>query len=405
MLPFCSHCDTSEMNINFRPVFNRKNQLNTDGKAPIEIRVYQNRIRKFIGLGISVTPNQWDEKKLEVKKHPQAEELNERIKETIRDLENLRLKHKVSGKTLSIQNITNEKSKTFQSFYEFVKNEIANDQTLAEKTKISHNNLLNKLAEFNKSANIFFNDLTYAYVNDFLNFLRKENYADQTVHKHHKNLKRYIELGIKKGYYDQKNPCKEIKVRIQQKKREVLTFEEIKKIEELDLEKFEPKVNIVRDIFLFACYTGLRISDATNLKTGYVKQDKEGYSLDFVTIKVNKRAEIPLHSLFKSGSSKLSKPETILEKYFDKKNEFIFPKLSEQYINRHLKLLASITNIPVNVTFHTARHSFGTYMASKIPLPQLMFLMQHSDIKTTMVYINTNQELVKQGLLKIDWEL
>src|SRR5947207_883485 len=104
-------------------------------------------------------------------------------------------------------------------------------------------------------------------------------------------------------------------------------------------------------MFLFACYTGLRISDVTNLKTEYVKKDK-GYSLDFMTIKVNKRAEIPVHSLFKVKESSLSRPEMILEKYYNKENKFILPKISEPYINRQLKVISSDAKIPIKVTFH-----------------------------------------------------
>jgi integrase len=394
------------MEVTFTTIFNRKSQLNQNGKAPIEIRIYQNRKRKFIGTGILIAPDEWDPKKQLVnKKHSMADELNERIKEKLRDLENLRLKHKVGGKNFSINSVSTEPdSNPSNSFLIFIKAEIEKDQTLSSKTKISHHNLINKLKEFKKNKDIFFADIDYTFVDDFMNFLRKQNYAINTVHKHHKNLKKYIELGIKKGFYDQKNPCKELRVRTEQKKRGILTWEEIKSIEELDLNNYESKISLVRDIFLFSFYTGLRISDATNLQTEYVKKDKEGYRLDFVTIKANKRAEIPLHILFKPAKSKLSKPEIILEKYFDKKNEFVFPRLSEPYINRQLKLLASLTEIPEKVTFHTARHSFGTYMAGKIPIPQLMFLMQHSDIKTTMIYVNINRELVKQGLLKIDWE-
>jgi integrase len=394
------------MKVTFTPVFNRKNYLNDHGKAIIEIIAYQNRKRKYISTGIFILPTEWNYKKQEIdKKHPHADVLNFQIRSMINNLEKSQLEFLIKEKPYSINSVDKHREQAKNvSFIDFVKTEILNNRTLTPKTKISHANMLNKLIEFRPKGTIFFEDIDFTFVDDFMNFLREENYAINTIHKHHKNLKKYIELGIKKGLYDQKNPCKEVKVKSELKKREVLTWDEVKKIEDSDLSKYEDKVSIVRDMFLFSFYTGLRISDATNLKTSYVKKDKEGYALDFLTIKVNKRAEIPLYRLFKSSGSKLSKPEMILEKYFDKKNEFLFPKLSEQYINRHLKLLTSIVNIPLNVTFHTARHSFGTFMASKIPLPQLMFLMQHSDIKTTMVYVNTNQELVKQGLLKVDWE-
>jgi site-specific recombinase XerD len=394
------------MKANFTSVYNRKDKLNKHGKAPIEIRMYQSRNRRYISTGIYVTPNEWDEKRLEInKKCTDFELLNFQIKALISKYEKAQVEHTIKGKSFSINTLEN-KTETFLngSFIEFVKEEIRTSQILGASTKKSHTNTVNKLLDFTKTTDIRFDEINYTFIDNFLNYLRKGNQAINTVHKQHKTLRKYIEIAIKKGYYDLPNPCKDIKVKTEQKKRDVITITEIQALEKLDLHKFVDKVSIVRDLFLFSCYTGLRISDATNLKTEYVKKSKQGYELEFITIKVNKRAEIPLHSLFKKPKAKLSSPEAILEKYFNKKNEFVFPKLTEPFINSHLKVIATEAKIPINLTFHTARHSFGTYMASKIPLPQLMYLMQHSDIKTTMMYVNMNQELVKQGLLKVDWK-
>lgn len=393
------------MKANFTSVFNRKDKLNKQGKAPIEIRMYQNRKRRYISTGIYITPSQWDEKRLEInKKRNDFELLNYQIQQLISKYEKAQVEHSIKGKSFSINTLENKKEALLNgSFIEFVRDEIKSNQTLSPKTKVSHTNTINKLLGFTKSEDIKFEEVNYTFVDNFLNYLRKQKQAINTVHKQHKTLRKYIEIAIKKGYFDQSNPCKDIKVKTEQKKRDVLTLTEMQQLEKVDLHKFVDKVSIVRDMFLFSCYTGLRISDATNLKTEYVKKGKDGYELEFVTIKVNKRAEIPLHSLFKKPKEKLSSPEVILEKYYNKKNEFVFPKLTEPFINSHLKVIAAEAKIPLKITFHTARHSFGTYMASKIPLPQLMYLMQHSDIKTTMMYVNMNQELVKQGLLKVDW--
>jgi len=394
------------MNIKFAVVFNRKKKLNGKGQAPIEIQVYQDRKRKFISTGISVTPAQWDKKAKSINdKHNDYELLNIQIKAIINKLEKQQTEHILQDKPLSIGSLNIEKEKIKSlSFVEFIKKELENDQVLRVKTKASHNNTVNKLVEFKKGKDIYFTDIDYSFVDDFLNFLRKEGLSQNTVHKQHKNLKKHIDTAIKKGYYTQGNPCKQIKLRWEEKKREVLVLDEINAIEALDLSKYEPKLDEVRDLFLFSCYTGLRISDATHLKPEYFTKTQAGYELEFVTQKVNKRAQIPLHSLFKAKGKKKSKPEIILEKYYNAKKEFIFPKLPEPFINRHLKVLATLAGISIKVTFHTARHSFGTYMANKIPLPVLMVLMQHSDIKTTMTYVNTSQELVKQGLMKVAWD-
>ncbi|MBL0047500.1 MAG: site-specific integrase [Bacteroidetes bacterium] len=394
------------MKATFTPVFNRKKKLNANEKALVEIRMYQNRTRRFISTGILIKPEHWDSKNQEVnKKHPDAGLLNFQIGDLIHKYEKAQVAQSLKDKSFSIKSVGNKKTISHNgSFSEFMSHEIKANKLLTPKTKLSHSNTLNHLLKFTKQSDIKFEDINYAFLDKFLNYLREKKKAVNTIHKQHKNFKKYIELAINKEYYDEPNPCKKLIVKTEQKKRDVLTIEEIRAIEKVDLSKLEEKVNNVRDLFLFSCYTGLRISDVTNLRTDYIKHTKEGYELDFVTIKVNKQAEIPLHSMFKVEGEKLSAPEIILEKYYNKNADFLFPRLTEQFINRHLKVIATLANIPFKLTFHSGRHSFGTYMASKIPLPQLMYLMQHSDIKTTMVYVNTNQEMVKQGLLKVDWK-
>jgi len=394
------------MKVTFTIVFNRKNALNTEGKAPIEIVAYQNRKRKYFSTKISIAPNQWNARlKLINIKHPQANELNTQIQEMIKKIEKVQSDFFVREQTFTIDNMKREleKSQMSVSFIKFIKSEIANDKILTKSTIVSHNNLVNKLLEFSNGKDLSFSEVDYSFVDAFMNHLRGQGLAANTVHKQNKNLKKYINVAIKKGYLNS-NPCKEMKIKVDKTSRSVLTLDEIKKIETLNLKIFDKRISVVRDMFLFACYTGLRISDVTNLKPKFVKKDKRGYNLDFVTLKVNKHAIIPLHSLFKMAGDKKSKPEMLLEKYYDKSSESIFPNLTEPYINRHLKVIAEEAKIPVKVTFHTARHSFGTYMSTKIPLPQLMYLMQHSDIKTTMIYVNTSQEMVEKGLMKVDWE-
>lgn len=374
--------------------------------ALVEIRMYQNRQRRFISTGIHILPIQWDEKRLEVnRKHKDYELLNFQIKDQITKCESSQVEHTIKGKKFSINSIANKKEVEYNgSFVKFVRTELENDKLLTERTKVSHTNTLNKLIEFKGNENILFDDINYVFLDKFLNYLRGEKFAVNTIHKQHKNLKKFIEVAIKKCFMDGTNPCKDLKVKTEQKKRDVLTLEEMQKVANLDLSKYDEKLSIVRDIFLFSCYTGLRISDAINVKVTNIKKDKHGYELDILTQKVNKRAELPLYTLFKKPNSKHSLPEAIVIKYLNPKEEFLFPRLTEQYINRNLKVVAELVKLPFKVTFHTARHSFGTYMAAKIPLPQLMHLMQHSDIKTTMVYVNMNQEMVKQGLLKVDWD-
>ena len=198
-------------------------------------------------------------------------------------------------------------------------------------------------------------------------------------------------------------PYSNFKVATEKTRREVLTISEIELLEKLDLGDDQQSYRDVRNMFLFAFYTGLRISDVIRLDRSYVRTVDQGYMLDFNTFKAKKRAQLPLYNLF-PVQDQPSKPEQLLDHYLDQGFEKVFPSYSEPFINRHLKGLASLAGIRKKLTFHLARHSFGTYMASRIPLPTLQKLMQHSDIKTTMVYVNMNLEMVNDDLSKTRWD-
>jgi len=198
-----------------------------------------------------------------------------------------------------------------------------------------------------------------------------------------------------------KYPYRHFKIEREQKVREVLTIDEIKKIEELE---FDNKMyNVVRDMFLFGCYTGLRVSDLTTLKQKDVKNMDTGLELDFKSFKTGKRVQMPLRMLFPTDGIE-SKPECLLWKYLGDPRETVFPKRSEQVLNNYLKGIGDAIGTDKKIVFHLARHSFGTYMANKVPLPTLQKLLQHSEIKTTMIYVNMNQKMIKDNLGKINWE-
>ena len=127
-----------------------------------------------------------------------------------------------------------------------------------------------------------------------------------------------------------------------------------------------------------------------------------GWRLEFKTFKVQKMAYLPLKNLFKDGYE-LSKPERIIDRYYNVSNDFVFPTIPESKINRQLKAIAAQAKIKKNVTFHMGRHTFGTIMSSKIPLASLQSLMQHSDIKTTMIYVNISNDIIDDNLGKVDW--
>lgn len=395
------------MKAQFSFVYNRKKTAKKPSqKGLIELRAYLNPNAKYFSTKIEIKPGEWNAIKQEINsRHPDAESYNRRLRKLKSGIEHLQDEYHFKGKPFTLENVKDHfKSKRLKtsSFIDFVKSELEADKVLKQKTKIQHRNTINKLFEFN-NKDVLFTDINYTLIDSFINYLRSKKLAPNTVQKNHKSLKKFIDIAIKRGHIEITNPCKELKVRGEEKPRDVLSMKELLNIEQLIFEDYDNKINQVRDMFLFACYTGLRISDVCGLKTEYVKHTEKGPELDFYTIKVNKHATLPLYSLFPVPNHS-SKPVQIVTKYYIPGETFIFPKLSEAYINRHLKLIAEMAGIDFNLTFHIGRETFGTYMASKVPLPVLRNLLQHSDIKTTMRYVHLNEQMIKEQLIKVEWD-
>jgi site-specific recombinase XerD len=100
------------------------------------------------------------------------------------------------------------------------------------------------------------------------------------------------------------------------------------------------------------------------------------------------------------------KPELLLKKFLDKKSSKtrVFQNITNQVVNRHLKSIALTAKINAAISFHVARHTFGTFMADITGNPYLiMQLMGHSDIKTSMIYIHQSEERLRRQLRNVKW--
>jgi integrase len=376
--------------------------LNKDGTAIVQLEIYKNRERKYISTGVIVDPGSWDDKNSKVtKSHPRAEEYNMTLHDLLQRIEAVLRKGKLMEKEYGIDDIVELiNHDDSPSLYDFITNEVEKDLRITDKTKKDLLNTRNRIHTFRNDLRL--QQIDYRFIMDLDNHFRSLGYSINTIGKLHKNLKRFLNLAIKYKILSKNDyPYLNFKVERETTKRAALSYNEVIALEELT---YTPSsVNaIVKDLFLFACYTGLRISDVIRLKPSYCKSSKDGWVLEFKTFKAKKMAYLPLRSLFKSEET-FSKPEQILNRYYNEFNDSVFPKLPESRINRHLKEIAKEADITKNVTFHMGRHTFGTIMATKIPLATLQSLMQHSDIKTTMIYVNISNDMIDDSLGKVDW--
>lgn len=182
------------------------------------------------------------------------------------------------------------------------------------------------------------------------------------------------------------DPFANYKIRLQRVDRGYLSEEEIKKI--LKLKLVSERLEHVRDLFIFSCFTGLAYIDVAGLRKDHIRKSFDG-NLWIMTkrVKTGTNVNVPL----------LDIPKMILDKYKDKlPNGKILPVISNQKLNSYLKEIADLSGIKKNLTFHLARHTFATTttLGKGVPIETVSKMLGHTNIETTQIYARiTNNKI------------
>lgn len=162
--------------------------------------------------------------------------------------------------------------------------------------------------------------------------------------------------------------------------KEFLTADEIRRIEDHDFDG-NKSLDKVRKLFLFSVYSGLRFSDANQLKRENVTLESDNNY--WMAITQQKTKEPLYRPLFKKAVNLMLNFEA---EYPD--SEYVIPRITNQKVNAYLKVIADFTGIHKKLTHHVARHSFATtiLLDGGIDLKTVSFFMGHSSIKSTEVY-------------------
>lgn len=366
----------------FSIVYNRKSKLLTDGTALIQIRAYLNGLNKYFTTNIYVTPDQWDKKHSRVKNHPNAIRINKQISDYLASMETIELNRRNAKKPFTLE-ILHEllNGKEIDSFTQFMRNEIKADRTNAPATKVNQTTTLNTLCEFRK--NILFTELSFELLTDFERFLLAKELSINTVHKYFRHVRKFVNLAIDNDLMElNKYPFRKFKLKGEETTREYLSPEEVQAIEKLKFSKENAHLQKIKDMFLFSCYCGLRFSDISALRTDQIQTiDGKKWIIIEQTIKTGAPIRIPIYLLFDG------KPIEILKTYIQPDRKYIFDEHTNQYTNRCLKAIATLTGIKKRLTFHTARHTQATYLLYKgVNITTVQKLLGHKKLATTQIY-------------------
>lgn len=236
-------------------------------------------------------------------------------------------------------------------------------------------------------------ELRLRFVTEFEHFLLTvQRLQSNTAHKYIKNLKKIMNMSVGLDWIPS-NPFNNFRCSYTSPERQVLTQEELNLImnKDIGIQRLEE----VRDVFIFCCYTGFAYSDAYKFERDAITKGIDGeYWLSTNRQKTNTRESVPL----------LPIALDIIQQYRD--NEYcmehnkLLPVNSNQRYNAYLKEIADICGIKKKITTHIARHTFATTvtLANGVPIETVSSMLGHNSIRTTQIYAKVVEKKVSEDM-------
>lgn len=387
----------------FRVVFYlRSNYVNKEGKTSVMLRIYLNNERLSLGsTGISVKSSQWDKEKERIKgRTTEALNTNLQLDNISSGLQSIFRRIEMSD-VVSLERIKSEflgkkeEIDTLMQLFEKHNGDVAKQVgvSVGKATLQKYNVCKRHFSEFlekqYKRSDLKLTELTYVVIREFDLYLRTEvGQNPNTATKTMKTFKTITLLGQKMGVLLH-DPFMNHRFHIEPVNRGFLTDEEILLIAHKQINI--PRLELIRDIFIFSCFTGLAYIDVSNLTPDHIVTlgDKQWIMTQ------RQKTSVETNVLL------LNIPKAIIAKYGGKtyRNGKLFPMLTNQKTNSYLKEIADMCGIKKNLTFHLARHTFATMSLSKgVPMESVSKMLGHTNIRTTQIYARITNKKIEHDM-------
>jgi len=388
----------------------RRCRMNKKGEVPIYMRVtLQGQIFEK-SLGFYIKPDSWDTKANCVKGlNSFANEINEQLQHERTKINKAKRILEETEIPLTIQTLRNKYENNgdekryilelFDKHNQEMEAIIGNgcSYSTVKRYKTAKKLLYEYILKTYHREDLLLHEITTEFIRGFevhLKSVRKCNH--NTTMKYIRNFQKIVKRAMGNGWIKD-NPFRNIKFKLTEVQTVYLDNEELKL---LLAKKFEIyRLEQIRDIFLFCCFTGMAFCDVKNLRPCHVHTDSDK------TIYIQKNREktdilcnIPL----------LQIPKTIMEKYAYHpcrlRENRILPVLSNQKYNGYLKEIAEICGIKKRLTTHVARHTFATTVAINNEIPEHIVsrILGHTNTKMTQHYAKLNVTTISNVMNRIE---
>ena len=410
-------------------------------ETPIHLVVRWQNQRIVVNTGYSVIPKFWDVNNQRLYTKPSMErkdlnmKLNSMLSKIVSDAECLFVdfesinKRRPSKEEFQriLQNLIrpqNTKPLKSESLFEFIEQFLqemrngVNPKTgkfYAPKTPETYRICLDKLKDFGVKAKrkIDFDDINLEFYDDFVAYLSECGYKRNYIGKQIRTLKTFLNEAMERGLTKNvAHKSRRFTAPSEQVSNIYLSITELDELFALDLTS-QPRLENVRDLFVFGCYTGLRFSDFTRVKSQDI--DLEEKLIEIQTQKTKEMVAIPIYPI----------TEQIIAKYKDKTQNSLPTPISNQKFNIYIKEVAqrlNTLNVKITEEFwlngkrvvktclkwekvssHTARRSFATNMFILGYRAQtIMKIKGHRTESSFMAYLKMSPRENAKSMLK-EW--
>lgn len=376
------------------------------GELPIYMRVTVDGDRFEITTKRQCEPERWNAaagRKLGTKEDARAlnaylDSLQARVylaQESISNLGKEVTAARIKDRLLGIQERPNTICEIFREHNEQMRELVGKD--FVKTTYNRYVTALKNLEEFLRykynASDIRLDELDYDFISNYAFYLKaKRNISHNVTMKYLVYFKKIVLICVKKGWLP-RDPFIEFSLARRDADRFPLDEDELIAIEERHFSN--ERLMVVKDIFLFCCYTGLSYADVKNLSNASISRGFDGRR--WITIK-RQKTDVP------SRIPLLPVPESILIKYQGHvkcQNDGVLPVLSNQKMNSYLKEIGDVCGIDKEITFHLARHTFATTvtLANDVSIESVSRMLGHRNIKTTQHYAKIVDKKISEDMM------
>ena len=384
----------------------RKARALRNGEYPIFVRITVSGQISEMNLGRSVAPENWDQKRAMSKGRSRRDlELNkyiEIVKARFLEIHNMLVREgkMVNPKILRDHFLgTVEKPKMLCDVFREANGKRKEELDRGDIVKATFQRwtrCVDYLEEFLRLTqnveDIPIGDVTTGTIDDFEHFLRmRKGCANNAAVRYVRCVKNVMQYALAHKWISH-DPFIGKKYQRTHTERKHLDEAELKAVMELELKDL-PRLEVVRDTFVFCCFTGLAFCDIKSLRRSDITTDAEGNAwIRKAREKTGEMSIIPMLAVPRKIAEKYAGHPTVLQNR-------LLPVLSNQKINAYLKEIADLARIDKHLTTHLARHTFASLsLSNHVPIESISKMLGHADICTMQIYAKTQDKTIYEDM-------